>query len=187
MIDLKEKKYFIYEFTLNWIQDGEHDEKYPKSHKGLKKGRVRNSVSKSIMFKNELSDKEARVFLNKFYKKNVIEKETIKHPYLIKKEYKFLRKDNWCLHWFNHWTFDEGQTDEEVISSFENFVYEKEEENRRNGQTEYHIDYSKPYYCLMGAEDRWRWSSVDDNGNQSSKIPCRCAGCRKNGIISINH
>jgi hypothetical protein len=40
-------------------------------------------------------------------------------------------------------------------------------------------------YCLMGAEDRWRWYGGDyDN---KTNPPCRCEGCKKYGVIRINH
>lgn len=36
---------------------------------------------------------------------------------------------------------------------------------------------------LMGASDRWRWSGQ----SKDSRPPCRCDGCKKNGVVTICH
>jgi hypothetical protein len=38
----------------------------------------------------------------------------------------------------------------------------------------------------MGAEDRWRWYGGDSYENKTDP-PCRCNGCKKAGVIRINH
>lgn len=83
--------------------------------------------------------------------------------------------DSWKLTWFSHMTYDLGQSDEEVLRSFEDFV----------SRNEYHgpdMDL-KASRCLMGAEDRWRWRGEKDD----SPAPCRCEGCKNHELIRINH
>lgn len=83
---------------------------------------------------------------------------------------KFVKKAPWCLKWFCHQTIDIGLTDEEYIKSFEHYVNTF---NINDADT-----------CLMGAEDRWRWHGEHEN---REKPICRCEGCKKNGVITINH
>jgi hypothetical protein len=46
--------------------------------------------------------------------------------------------------------------------------------------------YWQDVYCLMGAEDRWRWSGGDSYENRTDP-PCRCDGCKKAGVIRVDH
>lgn len=86
--------------------------------------------------------------------------------------------ESWCLGWFNHWTFDVGQTDDEALASFEAYVRRYEDiQDRHPG------DIPEGYRCLMGAEDRWRWNGEPDR----SAAPCRCEHCREQGVIRVNH
>lgn len=87
---------------------------------------------------------------------------------------KFLRYETWCLEWFNHWTVDDSRSDEEYLASFTRFVMRME----RLPEGE---------YCLMGAEDRWRWRGTTDDGKGKTNPPCRCEGCKKAGVVRINH
>ena len=84
----------------------------------------------------------------------------------------FVRYETWCLHWFNHWTWDLGQTDYEILASFERYV------QRYEYMQEFPSSYSgnRNYICLMGAEDRFRW-----------KGPCFCIHCNRMGKVSIDH
>jgi len=69
--------------------------------------------------------------------------------------------ESWCISWFEHWTFDVGQSDEEALASFQRYV------DRHAFYQDWHHDERTdrelaargiPYrVCLMGAEDRWRW------------------------------
>jgi len=96
--------------------------------------------------------------------------------------------EEWCLTWFAHYTFDIGQTDQETLNSFEEFVYRMKRYNSKNGKMEQFSDgtsYWNEPYCLMGAEDRWRWKGdpkIDD-----SRPPCRCKFCKEKGVITIGH
>jgi len=77
-------------------------------------------------------------------------------------EYEFVEEESWCLGWFNHYTFNEFENDSEVERSFRDFVGRK----KLLGEGK---------YCLMGAEDRYRW------------VICRCEHCVKLGKITIDH
>jgi len=91
----------------------------------------------------------------------------------------FVGYETWCLGWFSHWTFDDGQSDAEFRCSFDEYVFRHERcqewpmEARPEG-----------WRCLMGAEDRWRWRAADA---YEEGVPCRCEGCRKQGRVVINH
>ena len=179
-----EKAYQVYHLGVVWHQDG--DSEYSKS---LKNGRIRNSTSSYRMYKKETSYDDVRnVGLKWWAKISNKEKYDGKHLLLIRIEVIFQGYETWCGSWFNHWTFDMGQTDEEVVRSFERFVYRKTILNEKNGHynNQWHsIAEDNPYYCLMGAEDRYRWSASEEYG--ADKIPCRCEGCKKYGVLRICH
>lgn len=93
-------------------------------------------------------------------------------------EVDFFRFDTWYLTWFQHQTYEQGLTDEEVLSSFRNFV------DRNKGSNS---DFEKNA-SLMGADEEWRWrSSEKDKQGNEKPAPCRCTGCTEKGIIRINH
>lgn len=80
--------------------------------------------------------------------------------------------DNWTLRWFQHETRNVHLSDDELLASFACFVSRK-----MPGQ--YALDFNikgEEKYCLMGAEDRWRW-----------KGPCRCEHCIEQGVVRIDH
>ena len=95
-------------------------------------------------------------------------------------EYEFVEEESWCLGWFNHYTFNEFENDLEIEDNFRDYVNRKETSNLKNGHQRNDMNMSldlkeHPYYCLMGAEDYYRW-----------KI-CRCEDCTKLGKITIDH
>lgn len=81
---------------------------------------------------------------------------------LVSLSVEYIGDYSWCLTWFSHYTYDNGQTDMEFLDSFEEFVQGLE------------LDDSK--YCLMGADERWRWKGV-----------CRCVHCKEKGRVTIDH
>ncbi len=184
-----EKAYPIYILCIKWVEDGEHDPEYKKfwRQKGLRKGRIRNSMHIMRMFKGKKTNKELLKEANITWKLTK-KKRTTKNPSCHKIKTEFLHYETWCLVWFNHWTFDTNRTDKEEIESFEKFVRRQEEKNWKNGHREHeHTPGNEnPYYELMGAEDRYRWSGNDDEGNEIDP-PCRCKHCKKQGKIRINH
>lgn len=148
-----------------------------------------NRITKNIMYKsrrtNDQLDGSIRNIIN-----SLDEKYTEIHS-MINYSYKLLRYETWCIDWFNHYTFDIGQSDDEILESFEEYV--ERYEYQQNLSLESIEKLGDEYNCLMGAEDRWRWGhyEMDKNGNRIGEDlisgPCRCDSCRKSGIIRIEH
>jgi hypothetical protein len=59
-----------------------------------------------------------------------------------------------------------------------NLFLKKQDQNLANGHdmNDPRLSSTLPYYCLMGAEDHWRWNN-----------PCRCDDCKKLGVTRIDH
>ena len=101
-----------------------------------------------------------------------------KNPEILSLEVIRKPDDDWCLTWFSHYTFDVGQSDEEVLASFAAYVRRIQSYNAKHVkwyESENGGWWSEPI-CLMGAEEQRRWKS-----------PCRCEHCQKRGVVSINH
>lgn len=163
---MEEKKFPIYNFKASWNQDNFQN----------------NGTSSSIMCKEDLNEEELQKKFNRW--KSNIEKQQIEkgHPVIewLHSSCEYVEHEVWTLYWFNHITYNQFETDEEVRKSFYNFIERKKELNRKNGHDDTQAIYidgkiSKPFYCLMGAEDEWRW-----------KI-CRCEHCIAEGKIMIDH
>ncbi len=159
---MEEKKFPIYKYWATWKQD---DLDY------------NNGFSSSIMFKEYKTEDELNKLLQEIIQKNAYEKYTDKNPVLIDSGIEFKEEESWCLRWFNHYTYNLFKTDEEVKKSFNEFIERKIKQNWENGhyQTERKEGNSNPFYCFMGAEDRWRWNI------------CRCEHCQEVGKITIDH
>ncbi len=95
---------------------------------------------------------------------------------------KRLDDEEWHLTWFCHETVDIGQSDEEALASFQRFL-DRKGVRMNYGRDPYYEPTRDGEYCAMGAEDRWRWRGEHDE----SEPPCRCEGCKKSGMIRINH
>ena len=97
-------------------------------------------------------------------------------------------RETWCLEWFSHYTFrDRFTSPGEVIADFEEYVSRIE---RRQGFYEASPDRIKRFealtdhkwICLMGAEERYRWSGAGD-----TPAPCSCKACVAQAVWRINH
>lgn len=136
----------------------------------------------------ENTEAHAREWWDKYIERMKQEKpEHVKEIEDIQLAASFSHEESWCDGWFKHWTWDIGQSDEEALESFQQYVWRIEVLNERwrweNGKSE---DESK--ICLMGAEDRWRWvSDEEDEDGKRKPAPCRCDGCKKAGVIRIVH
>ena len=112
---------------------------------------------------------------------------------LLGYEIEFRGYEAWCSEWFGHYTLNTHLSDQELLQSFANFVARKRQadwnlqhlsltsEDKDEPTEMLYLGqpvrlYPTEYYCLMGAEDRWRW-----------KGPCRCEHCQRLGIVRINH
>lgn len=172
--------YPIYSISAKWSQKGIQDPQYPNLHIDLPAGRIWNSSGFSFMSKEKLSDAELTIKATEWWTKFLDNKNnTINEVDNLILNGKFVRYETWVLTWFQHETFDIGQTDNEALNSFEQYVRRHE-----------HLPYKHPEnICLMGAEDRWRWHGAEPNGepNDHSPAPCRCKFCKEQGKIRIGH
>lgn len=190
------KKWPIYSFSAKWSQDGEWNPEYPNWHDGLPEGRIWNSTGFSKMFKEEQTNEQLDEYIQDWWEKmietkNKEDKFPIINPRDVKLEVKFVEFESWVLTWFCHETFDIGQTDEEAIRSFEEYVARVQDHNeriKRNCPEDQW--YKNGHKCLMGAEDRWRWRGAYENGEYGdgeASYPCRCKYCKEQGVLRIAH
>lgn len=182
-------KYPIYKIIAKWIQNGDHSKYEPDSRwiEGMPEGRMNSSTSFSKMFKEEQTQEQLDEFAKDWWKRYT-EHENNKEleMELTELTVKYKEHESWLGTWFQHYTFDVGQTDNEVLNSFEQFVRRYEHQQGR----EFDNPLPENYHCLMGAEDRWRWSGGDEEGKQTNgrlPPPCRCKYCKEQGVIRISH
>jgi len=189
------KKYPHYRFELKWIftrevgkdcwckSDPDDTKDKPcRSCGGLPDGQSRNGTGWNTIFREEPTPEELQKFCEEAFQRQV-DKDNGAIEGTMTYEVKKLEDTTWCLSWFEHWTFDEGQTDQEVLESFEQHVRHWEEHNDE------FPEFDKNHHCLMGAEDRWRWHGAAPDGkpDDRSDPPCRCSFCKEQGIIRIAH
>ena len=174
-------KYPIYSFSARWICDPVNHEGLPRPISeydpvhGLPQGRIWNGSSQYLMFKEDQTHQQLDIKLLEYWAQFKEHKSAGK-PELFSLTAELKLRESWCMTWFSHYTFDVGQTDEEALASFDRYVYRMLAGPRRpNGDLE---------YCLMGAEDRWRWTS---GSKEYRGVPCRCEHCKKQGVLRIGH
>ncbi len=155
---MEEKKFPIYEIYGRWNQDN-----YQNNSSGYNK-----------MFRSTPSNDELDECLKDFKKKT---EEKHKNVQWLDFGIKFRGEETWMLRWFCHLTYNQFESDEDAKNSFREFVERKKKENVDNGHfpTDYCEHTSKPYCCLMGAQDEWRWNV------------CHCDDCKQAGHLIITH
>ena len=175
-----EHTYPIYSVKIRWTQDVRPDYEPSKWQiEDLPEGRIHNGTAFSQMYKEgqdieTLRHKIENEWIPKYFNPKTEESRyPITNPKNIEITIKFVRHETWCLEWFCHFTFDDGRSDKEYLASFERFVRRMQKLDEKE-------------YCLMGADDRWRWKGLIDDGKETPP-PCRCAGCKKAGVVRINH
>lgn len=172
------KKYPIYIFSAKWSQKGIQDIKYPNRHKGLPEGYIWNSTGFNKMFKEYQTEEQLKSYIENWWDEyknfKFDENQNIDNVQL---NFQFLIEETFVCTWFTHECFDEGQTDEEFLNEFEQYV-------QRHEYYQDKMEYKNYKICLMGAEDRWRWNSGDKSYNG---IPCRCQHCKEQGLLRISH
>jgi len=144
----------------------------------LPKGRFWNGTNWDLMQRDESPVDEIAARLQRDWWPNYAAKR--REPADLTITVRALGRDTWCSDWFSHWTFDVGQSDEETLSSFREYV----ERIRYSDRSENEVD-----SFLMGAEDEWRWHGCTDGDPQGArtKAPCRCQYCVKRGVLRIDH
>jgi len=182
---MEDKKYPIYNFSAKWSEIKKDRTYSEKETKDLPDNQFWNSTSFKKMFKEEQTQEQLDIFIKNWWKKYAEFKKLdyVSNIILTSTFYEF---ESWVCTWFEHETFDVGQTDQEALDSFEQFV-------RRYENMQFKIPFPDPlpknYHCLMGAEDRWRWHGAKEDGSPDpeSSPPCRCKFCKKQGVIRIGH
>lgn len=193
-MDTDDPKYAIYRINVTWVMDGahrEHDKPDSWQIRGLPEGRRRNATGFTEMYRDDPGlDGIRQTVTGEWWPAFKKKGENPSDPTItIERQ----PDDCWCQGWFDHWTFDIGQSDADVLVSFERFLERKgvrisysHDEHQYNA-----LDPDVPY-SAMGAEDRWRWrgQKLADGGHDDdnrTEPPCRCDGCRKRGVIRIIH
>ena len=173
-----------YKVRVRWENDGEHNPAYPKWHEGLPEGRTWNSASLNRMYREDPGAAEVERWAREEWWPEYAASEKIasKNPGEPEITVEAQPPESWMLSWFEHWTFDVGQTDQEALASFDRFVsrYERMQDRISPGE------YPEGYRCLMGAEDRWRWHA-GPNPEDRNPPPCRCEHCKAQGKVRIAH
>lgn len=177
-VKIKDVLFPIYNISLRWLQPCESDKEYSKwQTANAPSGMVFNSTDFYQAFREEPANSE----LDKIARDrwgNIKEKYNGNSPVIM---IHFSENETWWITWFQHVTFDIGQSDEEVLCSFRRYVRRKQEQGRK--------DKNDSSYHLMGAEDEYRWHGAEPDGKpgNNSKAPCRCRYCKKEGVIRIAH
>ncbi len=176
----------IFSVRVNWLQDGEHDARYPNWYIGLPQGTISNGTSWHVMKKEPVTLEQIQLEANEWWGKYSEEKR-IPNIRDLKLEVKYFKNEVWNCVWFSHMTFDLGQDDKQILESFSKFVIRMEVLNEKlcyeQGISFSYNETPKGGYCLMGAEEKFRWRGEKDGDS----APCRCVGCKKHGVIRINH
>jgi len=183
-----ERAYPIHRVVARWLEDPwpGRDDPLPWQVEGAPPGRWWNSTSYDQMSREESSTgdlvKECRRWWLAYSTKMWVDPQRrpkcpaalhASDPIIVAV---FDRYETWCMSWFSHWTFDAGQTDAEVLTSFQRYVYRAEREGQKR------VD------ILMGAEDRWRWHGTKTGSpDEKTDPPCRCIHCKRAGVIRIGH
>jgi len=163
-----EKKYPIYKIQAWWNQDDYQN----------------NSIGFNKMYREDPEINQARQDTIEWWEdfirtENPRTKVILlsKNPQLIRLECVFYEWETWCITWFSHYTYNVYLSDQKLLESFASFV-DRKLPLHMNLNISHEICKREGIktYCLMGAEDRWRW-----------KGPCHCEHCQKFGITRIDH
>ncbi len=176
----EDRRYWIYWVSFSWRFKHDVHNQYCKTDED---GFCQNGTASHPAFRAEASIEELKEAAQMAWD-GILEREEKKedntyHDHeLIRATAHLYQRTEWWLTWFCTSTFDNGQTDDEAMASFEDYVSWVE---RTYTQDPVPGEHAK--ILLMGAEDRWRWYGE----KEGSDPPCRCEGCKVQGLIKINH
>lgn len=166
--------YPIYHIGYRWPEEGKY------CHDGF------NGTSATMMLREtDISVLNGKAMVQA---ERLAEEKNV-HPSDMGIEVKLTHYEEWCCQWFNHFTWDVGDSDAGVLASFQRYVWRMERHNQLHqikigeGASAFYTD----DVCLMGAEDRWRWSGANDDNGDPTDPPCRCEHCTEQGVVRINH
>lgn len=176
--------YPIYRFRIKWQEDKAGEPSEYDDITGCLDGKVWNSVDYLEMFPFEYGQQALVILGTDYFMKHVLKERFHLSPLPEQIDVKFMEYETWVLKWFAHRTIDVGQTDEEALRSFEQYVSRREKLLKADRSLE-----NQGRYCLMGAEDRWRWQGemVDGHNDVYKSPPCRCKYCKERGVLTITH
>lgn len=189
-----ERRFPIYRTEVLWTQDGDGP-LYDRHPHDPGEGRMWNSTSWYDMNREEqdvaeLERKAREEWWPEYIQNNPVTEGDPKlcdrNPADLRITVTLTHHEEWCPSWFSHWTFDDGQSDEDVMYSFGEYVH-------RHGFYQNWVTDDESLVAikergiphriiLMGAEDRGRWC-----GDSSTEAPCRCETCKSHGRIGIVH
>lgn len=188
---MDDPRYPIYSVGVQWTQDGSDSNPRNWWPTNPGEGRIWNQCAMSKMLREPCDPSELQREFRENWWPVYIANDLRGQPPIatlrprdVSIRVSDARFETWCLTWFEHFTFDIGQSDEEALASFERYV------RRYDWMQDYPYDNRpKGYLCLMGAEDRWRWHGAGKNGERDARTdpPCRCKHCKEQGVIRIGH
>lgn len=201
---MSERRFPIYRTDVRWIYDSdETPEQKAKYHLGDPgEGRFWNSTGWCEMFREEQdTDEMERKAREEWWPKHIDTpsrfgenlKPSAANPSEPTITVKLSHYEEWVCTWFQHETFDDGQTDAEALRSFGDYVHRHAfyQDWPHDDATDADLKARgiEHRVCLMGAEDRWRWSGSGEDGdnNVNTDPPCRCKHCKAQGKVRIGH
>lgn len=181
-----ERLYKRYRVGINWSEPTAFGDYHsPGWTEGLPKDRFWNGTClHDKMFAEEVPLEQIKADALAWFYGHVYGEKPVLNWGNLEITVRVLSDEVWCEGWFSHWTYDTFASDEEVMASFRSYVWRMQlfnERARNRGETE---------VSLMGAEDSWRWSGWQgkgDRGSERSPPPCRCDGCKRAGLVRVNH
>jgi hypothetical protein len=180
----EDKKYPIWGFAMMWYQDDAKEDTPPAWKRDLAPGRMCNMMQVDWMLRPGETVEERLAFYHTIWWPNYCARKLDGlNPGRLIVTPSFKHEETWCLDWFSHYTIDAGQTDREALDSFAAYVDRCMARNERE-RTFDERGFEKIPIQLMGAEDRWRWCGHPE---PRTDPPCRCEGCKENGVIRICH
>ena len=183
-----EKAYPLFDIRTRWTQDRTEKDTDPAPWQtsGLPEGRLWNSICSHTKMPKHYDERAlAHEHLTVWWPQyKGSEKNRDLNFADLRFSITFRRWEVWCIDWFQHWTWDVGLTDQQVLDSFGRYVLRTEVLNER---ARWEGAKHEPY-CLMGAEDRYRWhGSKTGAPDEQIDPPCRCPYCKEQGVVRIAH
>jgi hypothetical protein len=187
-----ERLLHIYEVQARWHERRPEGEKpYPTDYHDfpdLPSDRRGNAMQSFRWYREPLSDEDT---LAKEVIALILGRYADRDPQEVTAVVTYTHVETWACEWFSHSQPDWGDDDATVLAGFNRYVNRVERFNRQNRQAGA-SGYSFDPICLMGAEDFWRYRGAKKDGSaansaEESPPPCRCDGCRKLGLVRINH
>ena len=156
---MEEKEYPIWVVSARW-----DNKDYPNNGTSF-------TVSYRKDYTQEQMDKKAQDWFKKMCAKKY-PNETIT-PISLKVEFK--GKSVWFGQWFSHKSLNRFETQEEAFKSFSKYMDSLKKSKPYEQWDSMFIDKNGYEYCVMGAENEWRWKY------------CECKACKRLKQTIIQH